>query len=89
MTFMARSQNSFIKKELEKKKKKKREEKEQRKQQRQENSTGGGLDNMMAYVDEFGRITSTPPVPKNEPVVKKENSAIGKKDTISDKKEKQ
>ena len=86
---MARSQNSFIKKELEKKKKKKKEEKEHRKQQRQENSAGGGLDNMMAYVDEYGRITSTPPVPKKEPVVKKENSPIAKKDTLSsDKKEK-
>ena len=63
---MARSQNSFIKKELQKKKKKKKEEKEQRKQTRQENSAGGALENMMAYVDEFGQISSTPPQEKKD-----------------------
>lgn len=50
-----------MKKQLEKKKQKKKEDKEQRKQERQENSTGGKLDDMIAYVDEFGVITSTPP----------------------------
>lgn len=58
---MARSQNSFMKKQREKKKQKKKEEKQQRKQERQENATGGSLDEMIAYVDEFGNITSTPP----------------------------
>ena len=33
----------------------------QRKQERQENSSGGSLDAMIAYVDEFGNITDTPP----------------------------
>ncbi len=33
----------------------------QRKQERQENSAGGSLDAMIAYVDEFGNITDTPP----------------------------
>ncbi|MDF3078540.1 MAG: cold-shock protein [Sphingobacteriaceae bacterium] len=50
-----------MKKQLEKTRQKKKEEKAQRKQERQENSTGGGLENMMAYVDENGNITSTPP----------------------------
>lgn len=50
-----------MKKELEKKRLKKKEEKEQRKQERKENSTGGDLDSMMAYVNEFGEIVSTPP----------------------------
>lgn len=58
---MARSQNSFMKKQLEQKKKKKKEDKEQRKLERQQNSPGGHLDDMIAYVDEFGRISSTPP----------------------------
>ncbi|WP_238354572.1 cold-shock protein [Fulvivirga marina] len=58
---MARSQNSFIKQQREKKKQKKKEEKLQKKQERKENSTGGNLDDMIAYVDEFGNITSTPP----------------------------
>ncbi|MDF9797719.1 S-adenosylmethionine hydrolase [Catalinimonas alkaloidigena] len=58
---MGRSQNSFMKKQREKKKQKKKEEKMQRKQERQENSSGGALDEMVAYVDEYGNITSTPP----------------------------
>ena len=58
---MARSQNSFLKKQLEQKKAKKKENKEQRKQERQENSAGGKLEDMMAYVDENVNITTTPP----------------------------
>jgi hypothetical protein len=69
---LAKSQNSFIKKQLEQKKLKKRKEKEERKQERKENSVGGSLDAMMAYVDEFGNISDTPPeekkpAPENPP----------------------
>jgi ribosomal protein S26 len=39
----------------------KKEDKQQRKQERKENSTGGGLESMMAYVNEFGEIMSEPP----------------------------
>ena len=58
---MAKSQATFMKKELEKKRLKKREDKQQRKEDRKKNSQGGSLENMMAYVNEFGEITSTPP----------------------------
>ena len=58
---MAKSQATFMKKQLEKNRAKKKEEKEFRKQQRQENSTGGKLEDMMAYVNEYGEISSTPP----------------------------
>jgi hypothetical protein len=58
---MAKSQATFMKKQLEKNRQKKKEDKEQRKADRQQNSTGGDLENMMAYVNEFGEITSTPP----------------------------
>ena len=58
---MAKSQATFMKKQLEKNRQKKREDKEQRKLERKQNSTGGDLDNMMAYVNEFGELTSTPP----------------------------
>lgn len=54
-----------MKKQLEKNRQKKKEDKEQRKLDRQQNSAGGGMDNMMAYVNEFGEITSTPPENKN------------------------
>ena len=61
---MAKSQATFMKKQLEKNKMKKREDKEQRKLDRQQNSTGGDLDSMLAYVNEFGEIVSTPPEKK-------------------------
>ena len=61
---MAKSQASFMKKQLEKNKQKKKEEKSERKQERKQNSAGGDLENMMAYVNEFGEIVSTPPEKK-------------------------
>jgi len=58
---MSKSNNSFIKKQKELVRKKKREEKEEKKIERKKNAMGGDLESMMAYVDEFGNITSTPP----------------------------
>ena len=43
---------------------KKKEDKEQRKQERKQNSGGSDLDSMLAYVNEFGEIVSTPPEKK-------------------------
>jgi hypothetical protein len=54
-----------MKKQLEKNRAKKKEDKEQRKLERQQNSNGGKLEDMMAYVNEYGEITSTPPITKN------------------------
>ncbi|MFD0794010.1 hypothetical protein ACFQZX_10295 [Mucilaginibacter litoreus] len=59
---MAKSQATFAKKQLEKNRQKKKEEKALRKQERKENT--GSADDMIAYVDEFGNLTSTPPEPK-------------------------
>ncbi len=58
---MAKSNNAFIKKQKELKRKKDQQEKQERKIERQKNSLCGGLENMLAYVDEYGNITSTPP----------------------------
>jgi cold shock CspA family protein len=63
---MAKSQDTFNKKEKEKKRLKKRLEKEKKKEERKTTSPGGGLENMMAYVDEYGRITDTPPDPSKK-----------------------
>lgn len=63
---MGRSQETFNKKEREKKRNKKREEKRIKKEARRADSDGGGLDSMIAYVDEFGNITDTPPDPKKK-----------------------
>ncbi|HLW30569.1 MAG TPA: cold shock domain-containing protein [Brumimicrobium sp.] len=59
---MGRSQESFSKREKEKKKAKKKKEKLAKREQRNEdNNQGGSLDDMIAYVDEFGNLTDTPP----------------------------
>ena len=63
---MAKSNNSFIKKQKTEKRLKKRKEKEQKKTERRENSQGGGFESMIAYVDKFGNITSEPPVEQED-----------------------
>jgi len=60
---MGRSQESFNKKEVRNKKEKKRKEKEKKRLARKENKGSSSLDDMIAYVDENGNITSTPPDP--------------------------
>lgn len=75
---MGKSQETFSKKEKEKKKMRKRKEKEMKREERKANSDGGGLDNMMAYVDENGVITDTPPDPdKKKNKVKASQIEIG------------
>ncbi|WP_242917840.1 cold-shock protein [Pontibacter liquoris] len=76
---MGRSQETFSKKEKEKKKLKKRQDKEQKKEERNATSSKGkGIDEMLAYVDENGNITSTPPDPtKKKKEIKQEDIQIG------------
>ncbi len=66
--------DSFGKKENEKKKQAKRLEKQKRKEGRQ--SGGSSLDDMIAYVDEFGNIVDTPPSEREREEVKLEDVAI-------------
>lgn len=55
---------TFEKREKEKKRLQKQEEKKRKKEERKANGGGGGsLESMMAYVDENGQLTSTPPDP--------------------------
>lgn len=54
---------TFEKREKEKKRLKKQEDKMRRKEERRSTSPVGGLDAMMAYVDENGQLTDTPPDP--------------------------
>lgn len=74
---MAKSQESFNKKEKENKRFKKQKEKLQKSEERKKNSQGGGLENMMAYVDENGMVTDTPPDPTKRRVINAENIEIG------------
>lgn len=76
---MAKSQETFNKKEKEKKRLKKRKAKQAKLEERKAKAEegGGGLDSMLAYVDEHGNITDTPPDPTTKKKVKAENIEIG------------
>jgi cold shock CspA family protein len=74
---MAGSQQTFNKKDKEKKRLKKRLDKQQKMAERKANSQGGGLENMIAYVDENGRITDIPPDPANRKKIEAESIEIG------------
>lgn len=75
---MAKSQQTFSKSEKEKKRIKKRELKAKKKEARKANSVKGGkLEDMLAYVDEYGRLTDTPPDPANKIVVEAEDIVLG------------
>lgn len=73
---MGRSQETFGKKDREKKRLKKREEKAMRKKQRQDNATGGKFEDMIAYVDENGQLSDTPPDETKKKKIKAENISL-------------
>jgi len=58
---MSKSNNAFIKKQKELKRKKKRQDKLEKMNERKKIPKDGVLENMLAYVDEIGNITTTPP----------------------------
>ncbi len=75
---MGRSQETFNKKEVRNNKEKKKKEKLQKKLARKENQKKSSLDDMIAYVDENGMLTSTPPDPtKKKSTVKLEDIQLG------------
>jgi cold shock CspA family protein len=75
---MAKSQETFGKKEKQKKKLKDRQDKKEKMEERRANARKGkSLDEMMAYLDENGNITSTPPDPHKRIVFKAEDMQIG------------
>lgn len=74
---MGRSQQSFNKKEIQKRKVKKRKEKAEKRQARKESGSTGGLDDMIAYVDEHGNILDTPPDPAEKEEIKAEDIQLG------------
>jgi cold shock CspA family protein len=74
---MAGSKETWNKKELEKKKEKKKQEKEQRKEERKANAKEGkSFEDMIAYVDENGNLSSTPPDPLKKKVIREEDISI-------------
>lgn len=74
---MGRSQESFSKKEKEKKRLKKKREKIEKREERQANSKKGkSLDEMMAYVDEYGNILDSPPDPSQKETINSEDIEV-------------
>lgn len=74
---MAKSKETFGKKEKEKKRLKDRQDKAEKMQKRQaEAKKGKSLEEMMAYIDENGNISSTPPDPKKKKIFKQEEMQI-------------
>ena len=74
---MSKSQNSQIKQENEKKRLKKRKEKLQKKEERKSSSLETDFDSMIAYVDENGNLTSTPPDPSKKRKIDASTIEIG------------
>ena len=75
---MARSTETFSKKEKEKARLKKSKDKKEKAEDRKANAgKGKSLEDMMAYIDEHGNITSTPPDPSRKIKINVEDIRIG------------
>ncbi len=74
---MGKSQQTFNKKENEKKRLKKRLDKQKKREERKANSENSGFDDMIAYVDEDGNLTDTPPDRTKKKVIDASKIQIG------------
>jgi cold shock CspA family protein len=75
---MARRKESFNKREKEKQRQKEKQGKREKMEERRANQVKGkSLDDMMAYIDENGNITSTPPDPEKKKVFNVADIEIG------------
>ncbi|HLN21060.1 MAG TPA: cold shock domain-containing protein [Bacteroidales bacterium] len=73
---MGRSQETSNKKEVRNKKEKKRKDKEKKRELRKADGKKNTFDDMIAYADEFGRLSSVPSDPGSRIKVAAENIAI-------------
>ena len=75
---MAKSKETFGKKEKEKQRLKHKQEKREKMEERKANAKKGkSLDEMIAYIDENGNLSSTPPDPRKKMVFKREDMNTG------------
>ncbi|MBP7556578.1 MAG: cold shock domain-containing protein [Chitinophagaceae bacterium] len=75
---MAKPKETFNKKEKEKKRLKQKQEKQEKMAERKAHAKKGkSLEDMMAYIDENGNISDTPPDPRRRVVFKTEDIQIG------------
>jgi len=70
---MAKSKETYAKREREKKRLKKKQEKREKREYLKANAEPRSADEMIAYVDEFGNLTDTPPDPNAKSDVKLED----------------
>jgi cold shock CspA family protein len=74
---MAKSRETWGKKETAKRKEKKRKDKVKKREERINSREEKSPEDMIAYVDEYGNITDTPPDPEEKKKVKPEDIIIG------------
>src|SRR5690349_20547690 len=75
---MPKSKESFNKKETEKKKKKQRNDKREKMMERKANAKKSTrLEDMMAYIDENGNLSSTPPDPRKKKMIDHADIQLG------------
>jgi cold shock CspA family protein len=73
---MGRSQETFTKREREKQRIKKQQEKIEKMKERKANGKSKSLEDMMAYLDENGNLTNTPPDPKKKKIFRQEDMQV-------------
>jgi cold shock CspA family protein len=73
---MGRSKETFNKKEVRKKKEKKRKQKAEKRLARKDSDAKSSMDDMIAYVDENGMISTTPPDPDKKSAIKSDDIEI-------------
>jgi cold shock CspA family protein len=76
---MGRSQESYNKKEVRNKKEQKRKIKEKKRLAKKDSDNKSNFDDMIAYVDENGQISSTPPDDDNRTEIELEDIVISTK----------
>ncbi len=77
-THMSKSKETYNKKEIEKRKLQKKKEKQLRADDRKANAKkGNSLEDMLAYVDENGNLSSTPPDPTKRKQIKEDDILLG------------
>ena len=67
---------TFSKREMEKKRLQKRKDKEQRKEERKASNKEKSFEDMIAYVDENGNISSTPPDMSKKKIIREADIAL-------------
>ena len=73
---MGKSQETFSKREREKQRIKKQQDKIEKRKERNANEKSKSLEDMMAYLDENGNLTDTPPDPSKKKTFRQEDIAV-------------